>query len=594
MMAGRRRGSVLALCAFLACAGAFAADPPAAARDGFRAEGSAYVSTATGKGDSAQAAEASARGAALHGLLSGLGKDGLFAEVFAASPPIGLSFQVLQSAREGLGWKSLVQLKVDDESIRIVERGPYLAAALGLLDRAETASDEAETRRSSAAAAETEGDLGSALGQYGMAVDACRVALQLLAPVEDPSVFSGKGKRTAPELKKGLSASLAEASAGIERVKKAEAELAADASTAAASEVADAALAAADEAQVLLDEADPILGDPSAYGEDRLLPLRDRIGIKRRSLSDSQAALLRAQASLPKGARGFAADQLDFAARRLATADDSLDRAFRSLDREIRDPSARRAARARALRWALLHEPREYLSLRAYLPFSISPGEGGTSSSPLDASLGLEGAFPMGRGGVWVRSQAALSHTDLEPGIEGGDELALGQSFDFGIWGRSLVFAGYSWDWLRRVDGDSFPKRGSVRLGLGGVYEHRAAEESFHRADWLLALSYELPYPSLDFQLSTALNLGIESQFRLGNIALLEASLSKRLDQQGPASYSSVLRWAVGLGLRLPAPFALGAEYYGSLVQPLLPGGDFGDAVDFEGGHFRFFLQYSI
>ncbi len=600
-MAGRRRGSVLALCAFLACAGAFAADPPAAARDGFRAEGSAYVSTATGKGDSAQAAEASARGAALHGLLSGLGKDGLFAEVFAASPPIGLDFVLIDSSKEGSGYKAVVQLKVDDESIRIVERGPYLAAALGILDKAEASSDEAQARRASASAAEAEADLGAALGQYGMAVDACRSALQLIDPVEDPSVFSSKGKRTAPELKKGLASILADSQAGIERVKKAEDALAADASSAAAGDVAEAALAAAEEAQGLLDEAKPVLSDLSAYGEERLSPLRDRISLQRRKLSDSAAALQRAIASLPKDTAGYAAkgptfasDKLDFAKRRLATADASLASAYRSVDREIRDPAARRAARARALRWTFLHVPREYLSLRAYLPFKLAAGEGGISSAPLDASLGLEGAFPMGSGGVWVRSQAKLETTDLKPADASGDELALTQSFDLGFGGKSLFFAGYTWDWLRHVDAESFPKKGAVKLGLGGVYEHAASEEKFRRADWLISLSYELPYSMPDFKTWNVVNIGLDAQFRLGNIALLEASVAQRLDELTDASYASLLDWAIGLGLRVPPPFAFGAEYYGALVRPMQADGKLGGIEAFVGGRFRFFVQYSI
>jgi hypothetical protein len=179
--------------------------------------------------------------------------------------------------------------------------------------------------------------------------------------------------------------------------------------------------------------------------------------------------------------------------------------------------------------------------------------------------------------------------------LEGGDELALTQSFDLGFWGRSLFFAGYSWDWLRRVDGESFPKVGAVRLGLGGVYEHRVAEERFNRADWLIALSYELPHSmeelSLDTIFTTNFNLGLESQFRLGSIALLEASIAKRQDQKAEAEYASLLRWAVGLGLRLPAPFTFGIEYFGDVV---FADGGLGDPSGFEGGRFRFYLGYSI
>jgi hypothetical protein len=572
------------------------AAPPGGAigAEGFRTEGGIYVSTASGRGSSAQEAQDRARGAALRGLFAGLGKDRLFAEVFTASPPLELSFELVDSSKSNGSYTALVVLKVDDESIRIVERGPYLAAALSILDKAEASSEEAEARKGEAAAAESAADLGAALGLYGMSAEACRAALELVDPLADPSIFSEKGKRTAPELKKGLAAILAEDSAGIERVEKAQAALAADASSAAALEVADAAIAAADASDALLDESAPILGDLGAYDAEKLSPLRDRISTQRSVVADSRAALDRALASLPTGSVDFAADKLDFAKRRLATADASLAAANRRVDREIRDPAARRAARASAVRWAFMHEPREYLSVRAYLPFELATGEGGLESSPFAARVSLEGAFPFGRGGVWVRSVADYARTDLEPDSEEGDEAAFTQSFDFGVWGKGLFFAGYRWDWLRHIDGDSFPKKGRIELGLGGVYEHGSAEDRFHRADWTLALSYELPYEMGDTQFWNLFNAGLDAQFRLGKIALLDASLSKRLDQESGSKYASVLSWAIALGIRLPPPFAFGAEYGGSYAQPLLDTGKLGDAAASEGGHFRFFLQYSL
>ena len=123
--------------------------------------------------------------------------------------------------------------------------------------------------------------------------------------------------------------------------------------------------------------------------------MRDRIATERRSLADSKAALERARASLPGtglrarrcGGKGpsfasanepsFAKDKLDFAGRRLDTAEDSLAAPSGTVDREMRDPAARRAARAQAIRWAFLHEPREYVSLRTYLPFQHLRGQGG-------------------------------------------------------------------------------------------------------------------------------------------------------------------------------------------------------------------------
>jgi hypothetical protein len=569
-----------------------ASPSPAAITDGFSTEGGEYLSTATATGQSAQEAESNAREAALHGLFAALGKDGLFAEVFTASPPIDLTFQLLRSARDGTAYKDTVRLKVDDESISIIQQGPYLATAIGLLDKAEALSSEAEARKAEAAKAEANGDLGSALSQYGQAVDACRSSLSLIDPVADPSVFSSKGKRTAPEIKKGLASLLSEAQAGADRAQKAEAALEADAIGAAASKVADQALAEADKSQALLDEIKGVLGDLSASNAEKLSSIRDRIAGERRYVADSAAALKRAQASLPKEGEGVASIQLDFARRRLATSDGSLAAAYRSVDQEIRDPASARAARAEAIRWALLHHPREYVSARAYLPFAIETGEGGLVSENWGFRLGLEGAFPMGSGGVWARTRLDAERTDIDTDDPIGDQQSLTQSFDFGFWGKSLVFAGYRWDWLRHVDEVPYPKTGAIELGVGGVYGHDDSGQSFRRADWLFALSYELPYASSEFRLWNVANLGVDAQFRLGDLALVEASVAKRLDQIADDQYVSVFIWSLGLGLRLPPPFTVGAEFYGTSGR--LDDGGLGEALDLSGGRFRFYLQYSL
>lgn len=609
MKAGAAPVFILAACLLFSPSFRSHAQNGSGATEGFRTEGSVHLSIFSGSASSAAEAEEKARGAALRGLFEGLGKDRLFAEVFTASPPISLSFELLASVKEGGSYKATVALRVDDESLRIIERGPYLAAATSLLDKTEAASDEAESRRTAAGEAEAAADLGAALGQYGMAVDACLSALELIDPVGDPSIFSSVGKRTSPELKKSLSALLAESKAGIERVKSAQAALAADASTEAVGQIADDAIAAADRSDALLSGERAALGSLGSCDSERLLALRDRIEAQRRALADAKAALDRALASRDKARAGFADDKLDYASRRLATADSSLAAAYRSVDREIRDPSARRAARAAAWRWALLHEPREYASLRAYLPFAIGMEEKSLEASPFEARLGLEGAFAFGSspksGGVWLRTRADYSVADLAPDVEtAGDEQAFTQLFDFGFWGKGLFFGGYRWDWSRRVDGQSLPNSGVVELGLGGVYPHGSGSERFSRADWLAALSYQLPYkdPALEVSQSSrlynALNAGLETQFRLGKIGLFEASVSERLAKRSAASlasdYASILSWAIGLGIRLPYPFALGAEYSGDYVRPLLDSGILGSAARDESGRFRFYLQYSL
>jgi hypothetical protein len=355
------------------------------------------------------------------------------------------------------------------------------------------------------------------------------------------------------------------------------------------------AMEAADRADALLSDSGELIGDPTASGVERLEPLRDRLALERRSLSDAVADLKRAEAVLPSEP-GYRDSELEFARRRLATTDEALERAYRSIDREIRDPAARRAARARAYRWVFLHVPTELLSFRAYLPFALEPAESARAETvPFDFAVGAEGAFPIGRGGIWARTRAWSATNDLPVSDGDEEEYSIRQSFDLGFWGRTLFFAGYGWDWYRAANGERLPKPGQVEVGIGGVSRSGGAEDGTRKADWLLALSYEIPYETEDFLLWNALNAGLEAQFRLGNVALLEAAVSQRLHRSSSEGESfSVFRWSLGFGLRLPPPFLWGGEYFGTIAWPLAADGSLGDAVCGRDGAFRFYLGYSF
>ncbi|MDP3178378.1 MAG: hypothetical protein Q8M76_10780, partial [Spirochaetaceae bacterium] len=221
-------------------------------------------------------------------------------------------------------------------------------------------------------------------------------------------------------------------------------------------------------------------------------------------------------------------------------------------------------------------------------------------ATPLELRGALEGAFALGQGGLWVHSVASLRTTDLSPSTRTADERAFSQSFNLGFYGRTLVSGGVSWDWLRTVgpDATAIPKPATVKLGLGGVSKHAADGADFRRADWLLEASYQLPYQADEFLFWNAFNLGLDADFRLGSIALLEASISHRLHRKavtGAATdFAAALNWAIGLGIRLPSPFAWGVEYGGDLIWPFDSAGARGALEPFRGGRFRFFFQYSI
>jgi len=563
----------------------------------FRAEGSSYVATGSSLGATEAEALEAARGAALRALFAGLRKDRLFAEVFVRDPPLGLAFETLSLERTGQGgWTAAVSLKVDDESLRIVARGPFLAAALSLLDGAEAEAAKADELLAAGAEAEARALLGEALGRYGQALDRLDAALALVEPLEDGSVLSTAKGRSSPELKRALLASREGAQKGVARIRAAESALALDEADAAAAALVEAALEAVRRAESLLEEEGPVLAEPSAYGPERLEPLRDRLLLERRALADAGAALDRALPAVPAD-KAYLRDKFDFAGRRLATLDASLLAAFRGVDRELRDPAARRAARARLWRWVFLHEPREHLALRLLPPPGLELEEGEASlaeGSPFDFRLRSEDAFSFGSGGVWLRAglesgEALLSVPEGQEGLE----RFLSSSFDFGVWGRKgLWYAGYGWDWGRSLDGGaSTPGQGRIRAGLGGVSSNGDA----NRADWLLGLSYELPLQTEGLVLANVLNAGVEGQFRLGSLALLEFGAAHRVRREpsAPSGLDGLLSWSLAFALRLPKPFAWGLEYSGSRAASLGESGSYEGEARLEQG-LRFFLEYAL
>jgi len=571
-----------------------AAAPAGTPPTGFSAERGNYRAVGEAVGKDPGEAQELARNAALGLLFRGLGKDRLYAEVFVGAPPVGLSFELLSSVKEGAKVRARVAVSVDDESIRIIERGAYLAAAISLLDKAEDAAVEAESRSAQGAAAEAQASLGDALAAYGLAEDSARSGSKLIEVIGDPSIFSSRGKRTAPDLRRSLAAAQESAAAGIGRIRAAQAKLEADETGKAIGESVKRAIAAADRGDALIAGSRDILSDPSAFGPERLSPLRDKLALERRAIADAEADLGRAKAALPKDA-GYRTDELDYARRRLDTVDASLASAYHSVDREIRDPLARRTARARALRWVFLHQPTERLSVRAYLPVAVDPqAEDVLAAAPFDFSIAAEGAFPLGQGGVWARTRADSETTDLRSDRDGDEEFAIHQSFSLGFWKRALLYAGYDWDWYRGFDSGRRRRNGQIEFGLGGVSAKRGPE-GVHRADWLLALSYDIPGSYEVSSFWTVFNAGLEAQFRLGSLALLEARASERL-REGPADgeLDAIFRWELGFGLRLPAPFTLGCEFCGDLSWPLEPDGSLGERNPGDAGAFRFYVGYAL
>lgn len=187
--------------------------------------------------------------------------------------------------------------------------------------------------------------------------------------------------------------------------------------------------------------------------------------------------------------------------------------------------------------------------------------------------------------GLWIatvveKDDAVLSETTFT-----GDDVkntGYAQSVDLGLYGRSLFGVGMTWDWLRRVSGQSVDKRLALRAFLGGL------DDDGGTAAWLAALSWELPYDMNEFAMVNYLNIGLDAFARFGTAAEVNASLALR-PREGLDSYDTSLRYSVGAGFRLPKPFLWGAEYAGHAARPI-------DASD--GGrsasYVRLFLEYSL
>jgi hypothetical protein len=92
-------------------------------------------------------------------------------------------------------------------------------------------------------------------------------------------------------------------------------------------------------------------------------------------------------------------------------------------------------------------------------------------------------------------------------------------------------------------------------------------------------------------------NAGLDAQFRLGTVAVLEASIAHRAhpnpESETGYGFDAVFSWSAAAALRLPPPFTIGAEYCGSLARPIRKNGS-DDSAAVGGGKFRFFLGYSL
>jgi len=553
----------------------------------FLAEGPNYIAEASGKGLTESEAQNDALRTAIGVIMESLNKDRLFSELFLKNPPVTMSWKKLSSVKGASSWTVTIQLVVDDESLRLLYNTAYVSTVSTMLDGAETRLSDAERMSLDARKAETDGTLGRAMSLYWQARDAADSGLELLAPIGDAAVFSTFGKKKAPELREVLVAVRTTVVAGYDRIRAAEQGLAADeelASALIALDKIEIDLAAADTwATSIFSKAARIEGTSKA----ELSAFSDELAVRYRILSDSRLALGRIEDTVPKS-KEIVTSRIDVDRRRI----DSLTEYFRktrsAVDREIRDPAIARAKRSQNIRWAFLHEPSGALALRLYTPLGLDPSSDDirfTDTGLFEFRLASEQAFGGDRG-VWIASSIEKADTILAASaVDGGLAKNTGytQLVDLGFYGRTLWGAGFRWDWLRQVEGQTAEKRTAFRIFLGGV------DPASHRASWLVALSWEPPYELEEFELANTLNVGIDAHARLGSVVELDAGLSLRPRQSSVPSLDSSLEYSIGAGVHLPLPFLWGLEYSGYVVTP------FNQAeLQRTGASVRMFLEYSL
>jgi len=554
----------------------------------FSAEGPDYIAEAIGSGDTEAEAQNAALRSAIDVIMTSLGKDALFSELFLKNPPVTMTWKKLSSEKGLTSWTVRLRLVVDDESLRLLYNSSYVSTVSTMLDGAETRLSDAERLASEARNSETEGQLGRAMSLYWQSRDACDSALDLLVPIGDAAVFSTFGKKKAPELREVLGVVRQTVVSGYDRIKAAEKGLAEDEELA-------SVLSSLAELETVVFEIEKWTGGIAekasrveGTAKAELKAFSDELATRQRTLSDARLALGRMEETVPK-TKEIVRARIDVVRRRIDSSSDYIGKTKSSVDREIRDPAINRAKRAQSIKWLLLHEPSGALAFRFHTPFGLDPASNDIAfldTGLLEFDLHAEGAFGSSSG-AWIatsfeKDDSLLSSTDMA-----GNHLkntGYTQTLDLAFYGRGFFGVGVSWDWLRKLEGSNVEKRLALRAMLGGM------QDANERIAWLTVLSWEFPYELGEFEAENVFNAGLEALLRLGTAAEVNGSIALRPRQSAIDEYETTFGYAIGAGFRLPKPFLWGIEYGGHSASTLGLAG----AEKYRNSYIRMFIEYSL
>ena len=517
-----------------------------------------------------------------------LRKDELFESMFLSDWPDAVEVErqsVEEQSRAGRTngdppptYRATVRIAIDQNAVILAE-APYTTAATGLLNRADTLIQDAETATRKASEYEGELNIQDAFGYYRRAEALLSEARIVLTPIGDDSVFSDAGGNASSLLTTiaGLSATV---STGLARIERLSSEIASEQGRRQHREVlsqVEERIAAADSIIQSYIPQSPFYDLPG----DQLESIHSSLALTRSDLAAIIENLQSIRAALPENEE-MAAKRVDLG---LSTAERLFDHTTRMIgevDTEIDYPrlerqedearrKRRREAVSRAARWVLFHQPSDYLSYARSLPFLIDHRDGRSRLPAAEWRLQAEATFEPG---IWL-------HAGLRRGVHSGESelyrTALTQSVGFGVVGRRIWGLGYAWDWVAYESeerDDELEADRELALYLG------RPNRNLRRADIMVSLSYRIPrywggivVPyHLNGRLSAVVRLEhllvLEAMGRSGIVAAIPEGRSADVSTEFIRNQPYQLEWRTGVGLRLPPPVAVKVFYGETYERP--------------------------
>lgn len=534
-----------------------------------------YSATGQGKGDTKEAATEAAKLDAINTLVfTILRRDSLYRDLFAqeALRDGRILKQDYQKTPRG-SWQATIRIEIDEGLAEALYVGKYSTTVTNLLDQAEAELPFIESLLQQAGQAESQGNLGSAETYFTRAQIQTETVLRYLNPVEDTYYFSSQGKRKAPEIKIILASYKDSSTTGIERVRKAQSQLKIAQSTQQMLTIYDQIEQALLPIERSRDTLSQMAASPRAYTAEQLTSAQWQCHEQQKALAVQNSQFNRASEGLELKDPG---ETESYVAKRKALLEihlKSLEQQLSSINSSISRELLWRSAPISALRWAVNHEPAQYVSFGMQLPGGLQPSDEGPKvvSMPLRLQAAAEGAIAFNNNsGLWGRSH-----------IQTGSEYAfhntrspVQQEIALGFYKSNLFGLGLRWDWYR--EGEKPITAVEAVWGIPGTGLGRRRPHPL----WITALSWEIPRETQ--HVLAYVNGGLESILKPNSYIGFTLQLASRIRHNSgfnaPAWVGSA---ALASQFRLPVlrPFRWTIGWEGALSSPITDMGIKSDEV---------------